>query len=400
MKKYGILFSYSALGIIALASISLVACGKSSSNPFSGNLGVGGDTSIFTSGNGGDTSLGGTEGQFTVGGSGAIGGASGGQAGGSGIDVGGAGGSVTEPFDSGASDGTVDIPLTGGDGGAGGDTTQSTLGPVNLITGTEPVPAGCQGLQFPEVTDYTILPPNGPFETTEEDNTGPGGAFTLFRPTNLDAVPLHPIATWGNGIMTTPAAYVPLLSTFAASGFVVIASNSTGVNTSMMTQGLDWLIQQNSAGGEFQGKLATQCALSIGYSLGGGAAISTGAHASVVATIHMHGLSGSSGALHGPLLVMTSTDDTFVSSAGNAVPTYNACTQPAILATELPLTPVLQNNGHLRPLNDAEEERAPALAWARLWMYGDSGAKKYFFGDGCLLCQSPWTGVQRKNYTW
>jgi len=403
MKNYSMLFSYSAFGIITLAFLNLVACGKSSSNinPLQGS---GGDISD-TSGVGGDVGgAGGTEGQSTVGGSGT--GTSGVEAGNGGSVESGAGGSVTDPFDSGAPDGSDIIPV-GGDGGAGGETTPTTRGPVTMVAGTEPVAAGCQGLLMPQVTDYTLFddltkdPPvfGNPFETTVEENTGPGGAFTLFRPTNLDeSGSLHPIATWGNGMATTPTNYVPLLSAFAGHGFVVIASNSSTVNSSLLTQGLDWLIQQNAAG-PFQGKLATQCALSIGYSMGGGACIGAGAHASVVATVHMHGLSGASGALHGPLLVTTSTDDTFVTPAGNSQPTYNACTQPAIMATLQP-TDVSPLGGHIRPVNTAGDERAPALAWARLWMYGDSEAKKYFFGADCILCLPPWINIQRKNYTW
>ena len=53
--------------------------------------------------------------------------------------------------------------------------------------------------------------------------------------------------------------------------------------------------------------------------------------------------------------------------------------------------------GHLYPLNAAGEERAPAIAWLRHWVFGDPDARKYFYGTDCLLCQSPWTDIQRKN---
>jgi hypothetical protein len=38
------------------------------------------------------------------------------------------------------------------------------------------------------------------------------------------------------------------------------------------------------------------------------------------------------------------------------------------------------------------------VAWLRYWIYGDQGARKYFFGDDCVLCTDPWTGTQRKNW--
>lgn len=411
MKNCGILFSYSASAIIALVFISLVACGEASSS--SPGVGSGGGADMPASGIGGISGTGGTGGMTPA----VTGGTeeppivmdSGTQDGSAGVTTrsGGAGGSVTggvggslpDVVDSGPADSSPDVTtVTGGSGGGTGGNT----GSLNIITGTEPVADGCVGLKFPEVTDYEALPPKTPFDAMEVDNTGPLGAYTMFRPTNLDdsGVSLHPIATWGNGINTTPEAYVPLLKTFAAHGFVLIASNSTTVTTMDMTSGLDWLIQQNTAGGEFQGKLATQCALSIGYSLGGGASVGAGAHASVVATISFHGLTGAAGGLHGPLFLLTSTDDGFVTKAANVVPTYTASlTQPTVMATFLS-SDAPGMGGHLRPVNNAGDERAPALAWARLWIYGDAGAKKYFFGPDCILALPPWTDLQRKNYNW
>jgi hypothetical protein len=34
----------------------------------------------------------------------------------------------------------------------------------------------------------------------------------------------------------------------------------------------------------------------------------------------------------------------------------------------------------------------------RLWVYGDQGARKYFYGSDCILCQSPWVNPQTKNW--
>jgi hypothetical protein len=43
-------------------------------------------------------------------------------------------------------------------------------------------------------------------------------------------------------------------------------------------------------------------------------------------------------------------------------------------------------------------ERAPIVAWLRLWAYGDEGARPFFYGDDCTLCVAPWTNPQRKNW--
>jgi len=56
--------------------------------------------------------------------------------------------------------------------------------------------------------------------------------------------------------------------------------------------------------------------------------------------------------------------------------------------------------GHLIPLGNAGQERAPLVAWLRYWIYGDQGAKPWFFSSDCTLCKSPWADIQRKNNTW
>ena len=264
----------------------------------------------------------------------------------------------------------------------------SACGPRPPIDGGTGGSAGSGG-PAPPVTDYSQP---GPYATTVVENTGPGGQYTLFRPTTLgqNGV-LHPPATWGNGILTTPAAYMGLLPAIASYGFVVIASNSTNVNATLMRSGLDWLIQQNTTAGELRGVLDTARAVSIGYSLGGGAAVDAGSHPAVVTTVSFHGLQGAAERLHGPLLLMTGTADDFVSAAQFVTPTYNRSTVQTFYGT-------LSGADHLKPINTAGEERAPAIAWLRLWTMNDAGARGYFYGDDCVLCETPWVNPQRKNW--
>jgi hypothetical protein len=84
-----------------------------------------------------------------------------------------------------------------------------------------------------------------------------------------------------------------------------------------------------------------------------------------------------------------------VTKSGFVEPCYRASTKvPTIMATLDDM-----NASHLYPLGDAGNERAPAIAWLRLWVYGDQGGRKYFYGSDCLLCKTPWTDIQRKNAT-
>jgi hypothetical protein len=246
---------------------------------------------------------------------------------------------------------------------------------------------GC-GETLPALTDYTQ---NGPFATTTIDNTGPDGGYTAVQPTTLGQNGFkHPVATWGNGITTTPSLYPTLLNRIASNGIVVIASNSSSVTTDDMTGGLDWVIQQNAASGPYQGKLDTTCLVAIGYSLGGGGAVGAGAHPNIVTTVSFHGVTGNSAALKTPLLLFTSTTDTFVTPSGFVTPTYNASAVETFYAT-LGDAGDPSDLGHLLPVSSTDPEYAPAMAWLRLWVYGDQGGRDYFFGPSATLCKSPWT---------
>ncbi len=404
-------FPFLFITVAVVLMTYLVACNASEEGGTSGS----GGSVLPVSGNGGgvsgtDVVLSGGVGPAATGGSVDTGGTGGpdiGPSGGTGgiTSTGGTGGSggVPDVFDSGVGDGQAGT-IAGSGGEAG--TTAGTGGEAGTTAGAGgtggeqgEVAPGCAGLSIPPVSDYSV---NGPFASTWVNLTGPGGAYTMIRPATLgdNGFTKHPIASWGNGITTTPALYPGLLDAIASHGFVVIASNSTNVTSAMMSDGLDWLIQQNSSG-EMQGKLATECAVTIGYSLGGGAAVTSGSHPSVVATVSFHGLSGSAERLHGPLLLFTSTADGFVTKSGFVQPCYDrSSVVPTILATlEIPGAPA-DFLGHLYPLGDAGEERAPAMAWLRLWVYGDKGGEHYFYGPDCTLCRSPWTDIQRKNANW
>ncbi len=339
------------------------------------------------------------------------GGAAGGSGGGTGPDDGGAatnsgGGSGNGGGTSGGSSGNGSgASGSGGSGSGGSQGGSSSSGSSGSgdggNTGSEGTGGngtmGC-GETLPAITDYSM---GGPYATTTVESTGPDGGYTVIQPMTLGQNGFkHPVATWGNGITTTPSYYgagtptTGLMNLIASNGFVVVASNSSSVTTDDMTGGLDWMIQQNGASGPYQGKLDTNCLVAIGYSLGGGAAVGAGAHPDIVTTVSFHGVTGNSAALKTPLLLFTSTTDTFVTPSGFVAPTYNASVVQTFYAT---LTDAGDPSdlGHLLPvsiLDPTDPEYAPAMAWLRLWVYGDQGGRDYFWGSGALLCQSPdWT---------
>jgi hypothetical protein len=207
--------------------------------------------------------------------------------------------------------------------------------------------------------------------------------------------------SWGNGVTTTPDFYVPLLETVASHGYVVIASNSATMTAQLVRQGFEWLLAQN--GSTFESKLAVDCGATIGYSMGGGSAVGAGSHPAVRAIVSMHGLGATSGGNPAPMLLITVPNDAIVPKATHVASTYQRASaqQPAIMATlQCGAGTQCGLGGHLVPLFDAGTERAPLIAWLRMWINGDEGARPWFYGPSCKVCTAPWVDIQRKNHGW
>jgi hypothetical protein len=300
-----------------------------------------------------------------------------------------------------------------GDGGDGGTGGAGSVGDNGGGHGERPDDGGSQGTSpLPPTEDYGAP---GPFSDADMiQGVGPNKNYTLFRPMaslGRDGFK-HPIAVWGNGILTTPDQYKSTLTLVATHGFVIAACNDTQAERPCLNAGLDWLVEQNSAPGELQGKLDTGKEFTIGYSWGGGAAIDTANRPNVKATVSLYGMPPRGATafedMHAPLLLFTSTGDSFVSAQGYVTPNYNKSQVQTFYATRN------GPEGHLYiidegaisciasgllsgPCGSAKAERGPMIAWLRLWAYGDKGARKYFYGDDCMLCKSPWS-AQRKHW--
>jgi hypothetical protein len=196
-----------------------------------------------------------------------------------------------------------------------------------------------------------------------------------------------------------------ILKLVASHGFVIIACKDTQAERPCLAAGLDWLIEQNAADGPLHDKLDVTREIAIGYSWGGGAAIDTSDRPNICATISLHGMpprqSTAFESMHSPLLLFTSTGDSFVTPSGYVTPNYESSTVQTFYATLNDSTA-----GHLYVVDTdavsciasaalgacggAEVERAPVVAWLRYWACDDQAARSFFFGDDCILCQEPW----------
>ena len=281
---------------------------------------------------------------------------------------------------------------SGGLGGMGGAAGVAGSAGSTTAGASRSSPGAAQAL--PLIADYAQA---GPFETIMESSAGPNGNYTIFRPEPLGADGfLHSPIIFGPGIITTPAQYRTLLTHFASHGFVTICVNSlTGGpnapgNLEAMKAGLEWLIAQNDAAGMFQGKLAVDRAVTMGYSIGATASTQLSSHAAILTTVSIHG-HDTSGDPHGPLLLLTGTSDVIDGNRSTLTTLEEA---PAMLAA-LPI-------GHLDVLGElAASGRyvAPLTAWLRYWVNGDQDAKRFFWGADCEMCTSPWI-TPETNAAW
>lgn len=251
--------------------------------------------------------------------------------------------------------------------------------------------AGSPSQALPAVTDYTK---DGPFKTMVEPNVGPMSNYTMYRPDPLGANGfLHSPIVFGPGIATSCApggllnVYTTLLTHLASHGYVTICVNSLGggpndpANLQAMQMGLEWLIAQNDQPGTYQGKLAVDRAIAMGYSIGATASTQLSSHKAIMTTVSIHG-HNTMGDPHGPIWLMTGTMDviddnrTTLGTLGEA---------PAIL-TALPI-------GHLdvpTEISTGGRYIAPITAWLRYFVNGDEGAKHFLLGADCDVCKSPW----------
>lgn len=245
---------------------------------------------------------------------------------------------------------------------------------------------------FPPVTDPWSP---GPYTAKTVELTGPAAGYTLYHPTELapNGVP-NPIITWGNGGATVPALY-PMLPFFATHGFVVIAANSPMATGQLLSDGVDWLIEQNNdPSSEFYNKLDIDNIGAMGYSMGSLAVYEMVNYPNLVTTVHMSGgiISGSRDPVlnePGPTAYFCDPSETKPNCDGD----YAVVTVPVFYGTLLGANHVAMM---LPPYSD--QIAGAATAWFRWHLMADESQKSVFLGTDCKLCQdSAWT-VQQKNW--
>ena len=313
---------------------------------------------------------------------------------------GGAGGANVNTGGSTGSGGTASTDAANAGTGTGGGPAASDGAAVDT-SAAEMDPADAAGGSpiWPAVTDYGA---RGPWPTMRQINTGPGGAYDVFRPTELGAQGRkHPIISWANGTLYALDTYTKPIDHWAPHGFVIIAGHTnTTAGGGTHKAGIDWLIAENArAGSPYFGVLDPKRIGAAGHSQGGGATIAAGSDkpgaTGIGATIPMM-----------PLLSFES-DKTIV--ARQKAPMFNV---NAVMDDRDPDAKVAAAifDGATGPLvqgafagvhTDAMSAamNGPTLAWFRLHLMGDTKAAALFYPAGtCGLCQdAAWKQIRTKN---
>ena len=234
---------------------------------------------------------------------------------------------------------------------------------------------------------------DGPFMQMTVKNTGPSNGYQLSFPVDLGRDGLkHPIVTWGNGSGSTPDQYT-LLQRMATHGFVVIASNSSSVNASLLKGGIDWLIMENGRDGSmFKDKLDPDQVAAMGFSLGSLATFEAATDERIKTMIHISGGSMNKSVvanLRGPAAFYCGTSSDIA---------FNGC-EGDFEISEVPTIYANFPGDHLGVRNAAT---APMIAkatvgWLRWRLMGDKMLDAMFVGPDCTLCKdSMWDKVQQK----
>lgn len=253
---------------------------------------------------------------------------------------------------------------------------------------------------FPSVSDVSAA---GPYKVKSYSAGGPNGNYTIHQPDPLGPDGLkHPLLTWGNGGSTTPGWY-SMLPHLASHGFVVIAANTIpaiGAEDALgkdMLSGIDWLIAQNEADGEYKGKLDTTRVAAFGYSMGGLATFTIVGDPRWITTVHLSGGNTSNGPArvakaHAPMFWQCGETD--IAQPQCQADFESVTSQSVVYGTLLGA----DHLGILLPPSDAKI-RAATTAWFRYYLMGDQAWQATFAGADCTLCKDStnWK-VLKKNY--
>lgn len=244
----------------------------------------------------------------------------------------------------------------------------------------------------------------GDAAVTVEEGAGPGGHFSVYRPTDLATGAPHPVVVFSVGTGGSPDAYRALLEHWASHGFVVVAGDDGNqANGDQALEGLAWILAEDAPGGGYAGMIDEDAVGASGHSQGGNACLHVALRdARVDAVVPLEPGRGELG------------DAEIADQSRLAVPVFYVCGEndrivsPDWCRERFVGTPasawmgVVRGANHFAPVarepgTDDVEMRGWSTRWLRAWLAGDAEARAGFEGDAWTLATDPaWTDVMRR----
>lgn len=227
----------------------------------------------------------------------------------------------------------------------------------------------------------------GSYATARDMNSGAAGRSGVFYPRDIaNLSETFPVLVFGCGAGTGPSAYVSHGNTIASHGYIVIINASDNAGR-MNTQAINWIIQQNSRAGKFQGKVDTSKIAAGGHSMGSIGTFAMGDDPRLTTTIHVAGGSFNGRGplnLKNPTIYISGTGDMALS---NCRRDYQVTTVPVFFT-------VLQGVDHIY----AARQGLPAIiAWMNWHLKGQTEYRNDFLSQGGAFTVGKWNS-QSKNW--
>jgi predicted esterase len=244
----------------------------------------------------------------------------------------------------------------------------------------------------------------GPHEVTIEPGLGPDDQLVVYRPSELETDAPHPVVVFCVGTGGSPENYGGLLEHWASHGFIVVAGDDGDqANGDQALLALDWVIEQNAAGGLYEGMIDDQAIAASGHSQGGNACLHVALKDERVRTVlaiepglgnHGDAEEADESLLTVPVFYICGEDDKVV--------------LPELCFDRFDDTPadawvgVVRGEGHYAPVgreigSDGVEVRRYGTRWLYAFLDDDAEALEGFEGDAWALERdAAWMDVMRR----
>ncbi len=225
----------------------------------------------------------------------------------------------------------------------------------------------------------------GPYDTTQDMNSGAGGRSGVFYPSNIASESgTFPVLVFGCGAGSGPINYVDHGNIIASNGFIVIITASDNGGR-MNTNAINWIIQQNnSSRSKFYGKVNTDKIAAGGHSMGSIGTFAMADDPRLTTTIHVAGGSFDGNGyrkLRNPVIYISGTTDM---ARSNCVRDYNRTVEK----TDIPVFFTIQQG--VDHIMCAREGLPAIIDWMKWHLKGETQLSAEFIQQGGKYTVGKW----------